>query len=1071
MSTIIPYFDPILGKLRNSDVALISVASLIVSDPLIVNNLQVLSNATIRSLSVNSTISTNLLSSNQILSSTATLGLTHISTIDWNLTSGSTLITEGQMNWDATQQTAVIGMAGGNVDLALGMEQLFPRRVRNSTGSTMAKGTVVYINGVSGNTPTVERAIATKDMSSAFTLGMTAEPIGNGATGWVTTFGELTGLDLSTYTGGDTLYLSGATAGAFTNVPQLAPNHYVRVGTVVKATADGALVVNVINGYELNELHNVAISSLASGQIIQSGVSSLWYNRSLASAIAENISFLSLGSLAVMNQLSYASLTGKPSLGSLAEMNALSYGSILNLPSLGSLAQMNALSFTSLLNQPSLSSLAFQSTVDYVTQVTSKPSLGSLAPLNAVTQTYLPSSASFAILTTQGIVNASTVSTNLLYVNGVLASNASIGTFFALAGMFASTVSTNLLYSNNIYASTISVGNITGNALAITSTASVRTIRAVDGLFTSVVSVNNFYAIAVTTSAINSPIINSSNLMNATGLTVTGTASINNLNVAGSITGTNLTGVNKGDQYMPFWGDGADGTVTFDGSSSLNTNFCTYNSATLTYTLTRDIYAYDMYIAPGYTLITAGWRIFCYNSFNNTGIVHNNGFSASGASAGLGGLGGFFRAGGTGAAGLGTAATGVGNTVPLATANTFIGTLSGRGASARTAINAGIGSFIASASITVPTFGGKQLAGNYTTYQYPYIQANASIQTQPTFSYGGGGGSKSAVGTTAISGGGGGGGGVIYIASPALINTGQINSYGGTGGNAAGTGGIFGGGGGGAGGTVFIHTSTKNSLTNTLVGPNTGGGAGGNSAGTANTLAVGRSDSTFASTATTQYVQITPTTAVNYNSYYILAIHVQYTAGTFTGITSVSGYGLTWTKYADFTFNTIATPTRTLQVYVGIMNNYLADVVQDPKIYINFPSPVNAYRINFDEIQNTRQADYIDPQQQNAQSVTDSATTLATSLGVTPTTNNMQYTVWATSGGTAFTGGTGVTLLNNTGTTNPILVSGVAISRASSAITWTTAAAAAAFTMDLNQPSVQETGGSGITGKTYYYVS
>ena len=301
--TIIPYFDPILGKLRNSDVALISTATLIVTDPLVVNNLIVNSNATIRNLSIQSTVSTNLLSANKILSSTATLGLTHISTIDWNLTSGATVIQEGQMNWDANQQTAVIGMAGGNVDLALGMETLFPRRVRNSTGSTMAKGTVVYINGVSGNTPTVERAIATSDMSSAFTIGMTAEDIGNGATGWVATFGELTGINLSAYTGGDTLYLSGATAGAFTNVPQLAPKHYVRVGTVVKATTDGALVVNVINGYELNELHNVAITSLASGQIIMSGSSNLWYNKSLVSVLPPQVS-----ALASLSDVSFQSL-------------------------------------------------------------------------------------------------------------------------------------------------------------------------------------------------------------------------------------------------------------------------------------------------------------------------------------------------------------------------------------------------------------------------------------------------------------------------------------------------------------------------------------------------------------------------------------------------------------------------------------------------------------------------------------------------------------------------------------------------------------------------------------------
>lgn len=291
MTTIIPYFDPILGKLRNSDVALISVASLIVTDPLVVNNLIVNANASI-----------NTINAQRINSSQATLGFTHISTIDWNLTSGATALVEGQMNWDANQQTVVVGMAGGNVDLALGMETLFPRRVRNSTGSTMAKGTVVYINGVSGNTPTVERAIATSDMTSAYTLGLTAETINDGATGWVTTFGELTGLDLSAYTGGDTLYLSGATAGVFTKVKPKSPTHYVRLGTVVKSTADGALVVNVINGFETDELHDVSITSLASGQILMSN-GSLWYNRSLSSVLPPVVS-----ALASLTDVSFTSL-------------------------------------------------------------------------------------------------------------------------------------------------------------------------------------------------------------------------------------------------------------------------------------------------------------------------------------------------------------------------------------------------------------------------------------------------------------------------------------------------------------------------------------------------------------------------------------------------------------------------------------------------------------------------------------------------------------------------------------------------------------------------------------------
>lgn len=414
--TINVLFDPILGKLRQSDVGVVSLATLIVSDSLIVNNLIVTSNTSLNTLygntiyastvstntlisnniSNNSTISTNLLSANGVIASlasyteihtqklfasTATLGLTHISTIDWNLTSGVTLTVEGQMNWDTVNQTVVIGMAGGNVDVALGMEQVFPKRVLNSTGSTMPKGTVVYINGVSGNDPTVARAIATKDMSSAFTLGMTSENIAAGQKGWVTTFGEIAGLNLSAYTGGDTLYLSGVSAGLFTNVPQLAPYHYVRVGTVVKATPDGSLVVNVINGYELDEIHNVAISSLASGQILQSGASNLWYN--VNPAFIPTSSYPSLGSLAQLNELSYNALVSKPSLGSLAPLNELSYFALVSKPSLGSLAPKNSLDYSELTGTPSLGSLAQRNTLSY-TELTNLPSLGSLAEQNSV---------------------------------------------------------------------------------------------------------------------------------------------------------------------------------------------------------------------------------------------------------------------------------------------------------------------------------------------------------------------------------------------------------------------------------------------------------------------------------------------------------------------------------------------------------------------------------------------------------------------------------------------------------------------------------------------------------------
>ena len=256
MSITIKY-DKILDELREGDS---------VPDPLFVDNLGVRSLASI-----------NIIYANNLVASGATISTAQITNINWNLLSGATLTPEGQMNWSSNLGTAVLGLAGGNVDVSLGLETVFPTRVRNSTGTAMPKGTVVYINGSSGNTPTVDRALAIGDSTSAFTLGMTAETINNNAIGWITTFGEISGIDLSTYSIGDTLYLSGATAGLFTNIVPSAPTHYVRVGTVVKATTDGSLVVNVINGFEVKELHDVQITSLASGDILRRD-GTLWKN-------------------------------------------------------------------------------------------------------------------------------------------------------------------------------------------------------------------------------------------------------------------------------------------------------------------------------------------------------------------------------------------------------------------------------------------------------------------------------------------------------------------------------------------------------------------------------------------------------------------------------------------------------------------------------------------------------------------------------------------------------------------------------------------------------------------------
>ena len=89
---------------------------------------------------------------------------------------------------------------------------------KNASGSTLNKGEVVYINGISGNIPTVDRADA--DNAAAMpAFGVVKENANNNAEVIVYTFGTLGNLNIpsGTYSVGDTLYVS-TTPGAFTNV-------------------------------------------------------------------------------------------------------------------------------------------------------------------------------------------------------------------------------------------------------------------------------------------------------------------------------------------------------------------------------------------------------------------------------------------------------------------------------------------------------------------------------------------------------------------------------------------------------------------------------------------------------------------------------------------------------------------------------------------------------------------------------------------------------------------------------------------------------------------------------------
>jgi len=155
---------------------------------------------------------------------------------------------------------------GGASDSALSLLQY----VRNQTGATVTKGTVVYISGATGNTATISKAIATTDGTSAQTLGLIKDDIANNGFGYVVVFGRVSGLNTQSLNEGEQLYLSPTVAGGYTTTKPYAPYHLVYVGIVTRShPTQGSIEVRVQNGYEMDEIHDVYAQNPQNGDVLQ----------------------------------------------------------------------------------------------------------------------------------------------------------------------------------------------------------------------------------------------------------------------------------------------------------------------------------------------------------------------------------------------------------------------------------------------------------------------------------------------------------------------------------------------------------------------------------------------------------------------------------------------------------------------------------------------------------------------------------------------------------------------------------------------------------------------------------
>lgn len=117
--------------------------------------------------------------------------------------------------------------------------------VRNTSGSSISKGKVVYVTGSTGTVPTV--SLAKADSSTTVpAIGVMYDTTANNGYGRVVLLGNIENIDLSAFSNGDHLYVSAATAGGMTATKPAYPDIPQFVGTVLNnGVGNGVLSVHV----------------------------------------------------------------------------------------------------------------------------------------------------------------------------------------------------------------------------------------------------------------------------------------------------------------------------------------------------------------------------------------------------------------------------------------------------------------------------------------------------------------------------------------------------------------------------------------------------------------------------------------------------------------------------------------------------------------------------------------------------------------------------------------------------------------------------------------------------------
>ena len=136
--------------------------------------------------------------------------------------------------YDLGTESARLGLTFSDLDGAVTF------KASNASGAQITKGQPVYIAGVSGDVPTV--ALADADAAAMPSAGLAGETANAGAEIRIITFGNLTDVDTSAFSLGDTLYID-TTAGALTATPPAGEAAKLQnIGKVIRVHATSGVI-------------------------------------------------------------------------------------------------------------------------------------------------------------------------------------------------------------------------------------------------------------------------------------------------------------------------------------------------------------------------------------------------------------------------------------------------------------------------------------------------------------------------------------------------------------------------------------------------------------------------------------------------------------------------------------------------------------------------------------------------------------------------------------------------------------------------------------------------------------